>query len=311
MYKETRIRTGVVMVTYNRLSLLKEAIDCVCKQTIPFEKIIIVNNCSTDGTTEYLSEFSLNQCFLIVNMPENVGGAGGFAKGIEIAQQQMLDWVLIIDDDAMIARDYMEKIIEFAEQHKNVNACSGIVKTNGSITTIHRRRLTNKLLFLESDVPIEEYNSEFFNCDLATFCGLVIKGEVIRKIGIPTKEYFIWYDDTEYCLRLKEYGGIYNVNAAILEHKTNEVKEQANYFLRTNWKYYYGQRNRLDTARKHCGTLTTCMVYLEMIAFILFGYIMRVNRKYKQKSCYNVRMLKQAFKDAQKHKLGKNVEYIP
>ena len=48
------MNTGVVIVTYNRLELLKECIQCVLSQTVPFSKIVIVDNCSKDDTRAYL-----------------------------------------------------------------------------------------------------------------------------------------------------------------------------------------------------------------------------------------------------------------
>lgn len=48
------MKNGVVIVTYNRLSLLRECVSCVLGQTVPFSHVIIVDNCSTDGTGDYL-----------------------------------------------------------------------------------------------------------------------------------------------------------------------------------------------------------------------------------------------------------------
>lgn len=304
-------KLGVVLVTYNRLHLLKEAIEAINCQTVAFSKIVIVNNCSTDGTKEYLAKFQSDDRFEILNMDENLGGAGGFAVGIEKMNCFDMDWVLIIDDDAMIAHDYNQQLMKYIEKHEHVNACSGVVTTNNKITTVHRRRLSNKLLFVEKEVNAEEYKKESFHCDLATFCGLMIRGEIMREIGVPNKDYFIWYDDTEYCLRLKKYGGIVNVNAAVLNHKTKETKSEGNYFSRTNWKYYYGQRNRLDTARKHFGGLTALMVYLEMIVFLMATIPMHISSKTREKAKYNFQMIADAIGDARHHVLGKNIKYVP
>lgn len=45
---------------------------------------------------------------------------------------------------------------------------------------------------------------ESFDYDLASFCGLLFSRELIKEIGVPKAEYFIWYDDSEYSLRLRE-----------------------------------------------------------------------------------------------------------
>ena len=78
---------AVVVVTYNRLELLKECLKQVENQTVPAKRIIVVNNASTDGTAEYLRECKeKNKQYRTITCMENLGGAGGFAKGIQIGR---------------------------------------------------------------------------------------------------------------------------------------------------------------------------------------------------------------------------------
>ena len=74
---------AVVIVTYNRELLLRECVRQVEQQTVSASKIIIVNNASTDGTRQYLKELSRkNSVYQIIECSQNLGGAGGFARGI-------------------------------------------------------------------------------------------------------------------------------------------------------------------------------------------------------------------------------------
>ncbi len=199
------MNNAVVIVTYNRVELLKECLACVCGQTIPFSRVIVVDNHSTDGTAEFLAA---REDLDVIREPENLGGAGGFYDGLQRASQGEYDWVLIIDDDAMIAPDYMEKLLDYANAHTGIYGLAGKVVTEGHIDVSHRRRITNRLLYVESNVTTGEYQKESFSCDAATFCGLLLQGKKMREIGLPQKGYFLWYDDIEYCLRLQECGGV-------------------------------------------------------------------------------------------------------
>ena len=73
-----------VVVTYNRMELLKRNIRCL-QQNKPISSIVIVNNGSTDGTTEWLAA---QEGLTIINQT-NVGGAGGFYTGIQYAYQAL------------------------------------------------------------------------------------------------------------------------------------------------------------------------------------------------------------------------------
>lgn len=306
------MKYGVVIVTYNRLELLKECIENCIRQTIPFEKIIIVNNCSTDGTDEYLQQYKADMRFVISEQTENLGGAGGFRVGLELAGKEDLDWVLIIDDDAMIAEDYIQKCDRVIRRYPNVVACSGTVYTDGKIQTIHRRVIANRTLYLEKNVPLSAYERKCFRYDLATFCGLMVRADILAKIGLPKSEYFIWYDDTEFSMRLRKYGGIVNVNAAHLNHKTVlSSGEQKGFFMRMGWRTYYGHRNRLDAVKTHCSKVTQLVIYAEFMVFIVCGAGMCLIPKYHRQGKYITRMLWDAWMDGKAGRLGKNKKYVP
>ena len=76
------MKLGVVIVTYNRLELLKECITACINQKEEFQKILIINNASTDGTKEYLENLQYSN-LEIINSNKNLGGSGGFWLGIK------------------------------------------------------------------------------------------------------------------------------------------------------------------------------------------------------------------------------------
>ena len=82
-----------VVVTYNRMELLKRNIRCL-QQNKPISSIVIVNNGSTDGTTEWLAA---QEGLTVINQT-NVGGAGGFYTGIQYAIRRVR-WIWCMDDD--------------------------------------------------------------------------------------------------------------------------------------------------------------------------------------------------------------------
>lgn len=307
------MKYGVVIVTYNRLELLKECLQCCLEQTHPFSSVIVVDNHSDDGTGEYLEEVQKNREMVTVkHLNENTGGSGGFKAALALADTMALDWVLIIDDDAMIEKNYIEVCDRYIQKHPDIAACSGTVYTDGAIQLNHRRKIINSILHLEGNVPVTGYSHTAFRYDLATFCGLMIRGDVLHAIGLPKSEYFIWYDDTEYSMRLIPYGGIININAAKLNHKTVLPSgEQAGFFMRMNWRTYYGHRNRLDAVKTHCSYATGMVIYAEFAVFISCGILMSAIPKYHKQGVFITKMLWDALRDGKAGRLGKNKKYLP
>ena len=102
------MKLTAVVVTYNRLSLLKRTVNCLLEQTCPLGQIYIVNNGSTDGTKEWLD----SQEQVTVIHQANVGGSGGFYTGIQQAFQDGADWIWCMDDDVFPRPTCLELLLK-------------------------------------------------------------------------------------------------------------------------------------------------------------------------------------------------------
>lgn len=258
---------AIVIVTYNRADLLRECVAHAAGQTIPPKSIIIVDNASTDDTKTYLRSLNKEDGTDIISLSQNIGGAGGFAVGMERALQKNVACVLMIDDDAILAEDYMEKILAARNLYPQYKAFAGVVETEGQIDPFHRRNLSKPGL-MTKNVREEEYRQDYFTCDSASFCGMVVDAELIREIGLPHAEYFIFYDDTEYSLRICRYSKFLVAVGAKLNHKT-EVNN-SNRPRRYGWKDYYAIRNRLLMVKEHGSPLDRIVNFTNIFIHIIF-----------------------------------------
>ena len=90
-------KVGIVVVTYNRLNLLKEVIEALRLQTYKDFQIVVVNNGSTDETPKWLSD----QRDIYTITQENLGGAGGFFTGMKYVVENGFKYCWIMDDDVI------------------------------------------------------------------------------------------------------------------------------------------------------------------------------------------------------------------
>lgn len=92
-------KVAAVIVTFNRLEKLKDTLSRTFSE--PFKAIVVVNNCSTDGTGDWLDTLEEPRLH-VIHSPSNQGGAGGFHQGFDYAAQQLpeCDWLVAFDDDA-------------------------------------------------------------------------------------------------------------------------------------------------------------------------------------------------------------------
>ncbi|MFZ1235470.1 MAG: glycosyltransferase family 2 protein [Prevotella sp.] len=237
-----------VVVTFNRLELLKKGIQCLRLQK-GLHHIIVVNNGSDDGTSEWLDV----QTDLSVINQENVGGSGGFYSGIQAAYADGADWVWCMDDDVFPREDCLEHLIQVVNEDAN-----RLVSQNPIGILAPRRMLdgkvfthefcyynfTNLLTSMHGQKlqGTESRLTEIVGCD---FEGPLISRAVIEKIGLPNRDLFIFYDDTDYCLRahLSGFKLVYVPEALMDKHVFFSNDSWASRNKKKKWKRYYQVRN--------------------------------------------------------------------
>lgn len=228
--------TAAVVVTYNRCELLLENMQCLLSQTRATD-IIVVDNGSTDGTREKLSELIDSGRIAYINPGENLGGAGGFQLGIKEAVLRGYEYVWIMDDDCMPAPDALDKLMQAdAELGEYGFLSSKVLWRDGSICTmnVQRRTLTK---------PVKKFDKKYIPVVMASFVSLFVKASVVKKEGLPIKEFFIWTDDWEYTRRISRKYPCYLVTDSVVVHKSrsnigaNIANDSADRLERYNYLY--------------------------------------------------------------------------
>lgn len=215
---------AAVVVTYNRLELLKICLKAIQCQTRKVDAVIVINNGSTDGSCEWLDE----QLNLTVVHQENVGGAGGFNRGIKEAFLMEYDWIWVMDDDGIPDKDCLLHLLLAAKQKEAWYASPNLVDFEG----------------------ISHFEQQFKNSPSNIICsiggpfnGVLFKHELLKEIGYPNPAFYIWGDEYEYTDRIIERGlSVITVKNAIQQHKRNAFpthKCPRPYFYVRNrfWRY--------------------------------------------------------------------------
>lgn len=247
-------RVICVIVTYNRLELLKECLAAVRRQTYPLHEIIIVDNCSTDGTPGYLRTLTDDSLRLkILSLPENIGGAGGFSTGIKQAVKDGAEWVWVMDDDTIPYLSALDRMMNATSLSERIGfLCSKVLWTDG---TPHRMNRPG-VCIEKNGKSFNHYSAEdapVFLCRHASFVSLLINTEAIKAVGLPIKEFFIWADDIEYTVRLSSNGyDCFYVDNSVVLHKTpsNYAPYADTAPVESAWKFYYHARNVSFLKRK-------------------------------------------------------------
>lgn len=254
------MKVAAVVVTYNRIDLLKECIDAIRRQTRPLDEIIVVNNGSTDGTTEWLN----NQVDVTVILQDNQGSAGGQHTGINRAYEKGYDWIWCMDDDAYPQPDALGVLLSAYEQ---LDSPTDVAVLQSQVHNFVEEipwgisRLRKNVLGFLLRGPSESVSLSdraVKEVDLLPFVGFLMKASVIQDVGLPRRELYLTIDDWDYCVRIAQSGyRLLAVPDSIVKHKqhVSDLRKRKFSRQRRAQYYYHCVRNNLFFCFEHLSYL--------------------------------------------------------
>ena len=206
-------RVSCVVVTYNRLALLKSCIAAIRSQKTLPDDIIVVNNDSSDGTTEWLSA----QSDLVVFHQGTLGSSGGQHRGVVEAWNRGSDWVWLMDDDTIPDPDCLAAMLrsDAAADPSTGFLCSVVRWTDGSL-----HRMNGPNLYPSFDELMKWMPRKAIRVTTASFVSCMVQRRAIDTVGLPLKEMFVWYDDAEYTRRISDLFSCFLVLDSTVEHRS-------------------------------------------------------------------------------------------
>lgn len=239
-----------VVVTYNRLELLRQCLSALQAQTHPIDRLIVVDNCSTDETPSYLADLaSHNEAIDIITLSHNMGGAGGFNRGLRRSVELGCDFTWLMDDDTIADPTALEELVHAARTTPTEIGflCSRVVWTDGRLSIMNTPPgITPAVVEGGRPYPV-------VHC---SFVSVMVKTQAVLRLGLPIKEFFIWVDDIEYTERLTKggYPGYYIPRSRVV-HKTatNYVPTIDNAPVEMAPRFFYQARNTAYLKRRRLG----------------------------------------------------------
>lgn len=186
--------TSIIILTYNQLEHTKRCIEAVRASTDMNDcEIIVVDNASTDGTREWLTEKQEHGDIVIAHFEdENIGVPAGWNRGLSLSNP-LTDYLVILNNDVFVTPGWLEKMIRIAE----LSPLNGPIGMVGPVTNYASGPQGNGQIGLGMTVIFWR---------LVGFC-LLIKREVIDKVGLFDERFGRGnFEDDDYCLRVIEAG---------------------------------------------------------------------------------------------------------
>ncbi len=287
-----------VIVTFNRLDKLKETVRNSLDKG--FYRVVVVNNCSTDGTAGWLAELD-DPTLVTLHNAENLGGAGGFQRGFQYVAEHLpqAQWLVCYDDDAFPASDVVTQFAALDIPDDVGSLAAAVYLPDGGISEMNRpsrNPFWHAREFFGAasrgrhgfHIGNPDYQAERpVEADASSFVGCFVRVSLIRagKIGLPRRELFIYADDIIYLLELRRAGyRHWFVPGISFVHDCQTLVDQRDVY-RPLWKVYYTFRNRLEVYRIASGWLYPLILLIKIPGFFLTA---RYYEKHERKSFLRV-----------------------
>lgn len=261
-----------------------ECIDSLAKIKYPNYEALIIDNGSGDESVpcikKHLADKNLPN-FKFILFDQNFGFAGGNNKGIGQALKNGAEYVLLLNNDTTVDPLFLEKLVEAGEKNNSIGIIGSKIyfytepdriwfaggKINWLKTTGSHLKLNEKE---NTDNKNSAKTEKILPMDYITGCAMLIKKEVIEEIGVLSEDYFLYYEDTDYCLRAKKAGWqcVLAPESRIWHKISRSTKEFSPSYL------YYHTRNGLMMAKK--------TIYATMLpAVYIFSFYLAIKQVVK------------------------------
>ncbi len=204
--------------TFNDAAVIDRALDAIRRQTRPVDAIVVVDNASTDGTLDR----SFSEDVVVLRNRTNLGMGGAIGVGFSHALEQGFDWTWVLDPDGVPEPDALERLLAFFEslspqQQERVDFLACRLVSGGSGH--------HPILFTGSGLEYlpRDYDKTI-QCDCFLWSGSLFRMAAVRKIGLPSPDYFADLSELEYGLRARQLGFTgYIVSDSALHHNVGRA----------------------------------------------------------------------------------------
>jgi len=259
----------IIILNWNGWSDTLECLKSLENNDYPNYQVVIVDNGSKEKPE------SPNPKIKIIYNQENLGFSGGNNVGIKYALGNGADYVLLLNNDTIVDNHFLTKLVNIAESDKDFGVLGPKIYFNdqkdkiwfagGQVHLVNNKKhwLYNKGVMRGcGEVDQGQYDKpDIQETEYITGCCLLVKKEVVKKIGLMPEEYFVYYEDTDWSFKARQAGfKCIFVPQSKIWHKGS--KSSIEYSLSY---IYYHVRNGLLFATRYAPWYIKPLIHLDVL----------------------------------------------
>jgi len=273
-------KVSILVLNWNKKDMTIECIDSLKKIKYPNYEILVIDNGSTDGSYRAFKKMG---DIKTVQTGKNLGYTGGNNAGMRKAKG---DYVLVLNNDVIVDPDFLNELVRAAESDPQIGIVGPKVYYNHKKNVIFSAGgYTSKIMGLGILIGLNKIDRGQYEkqkkVNMIPGCCMLIKRKVLDKVGYFDDNFYIYFDEMDYCLRAIDSGFkcVY-VPKSVIWHKvagSTGDRDDGNYIYKPNkFRAYYVTRNRLYLIDKHANLLEKLLflpwfVWLNAVSLVIYS----------------------------------------
>lgn len=260
---------SVIVLNYNAKNFIEKCLSSLYKLNYPKSRyqIVFVDNASVDGSVKLVKEKFPS--IKIIKNKKNLG----FSAGNNVALRTIKsDYYILINVDMFVDRNWLINLVKVAKADDRIGLCASKILIMSDKTKINYAGGWINFIGFAWPRGFKQKDSKKFNkmeeTGYTAGGALLIKKEVLEKVGLLEEDFFMYYDDIDYSWRVKLFGfKTMYVPQAVIYHNYQGSSEISQNVVK---KFYYLEKNRLETLIK-CYSLKTLLLLFPLTFFVEIG----------------------------------------
>ena len=253
----------IILVNYNGAKDTAECIESLRRVKSPPFRVVVVDNASTDKSPDALNALQAQYAFDLLPSPANGGFAAGCNLGMRFALDRGADYLLLLNNDTLVTEGFLDGLLSSFREDARCGASTCRIRfaaqtdtlwyAGGSVSPV-----TLRTRHFGYGQPDRETPGPSRAVSFASGCCLMLRREAVLAAGFLDEDFFLYEEDTDYCLRLREKGfSIRYVPGAVIDHKVSASvrASAAGSFYQIRSKYLLIQK-RLPPLRRPAAYLS-------------------------------------------------------
>ena len=254
---------SIVVLNYKNYHDTIDCIDSIFQCKYINLNVIVVDNDSKNESVDILKKKYQNKIILIASKT-NLGYAGGNNIGIRKAIELKSDYICVINNDTIVEKNFIERCISALDSDKNIGIVSPIVLEYNSdvIQSTGGKIFLNKggSELINKGKNIKEITKDQ-ECDFISGACMFFRKEMIDINGFLPESYFLFYEETEWCYKIKKKGFlIKSICSTFIQHKGSATIDSI-----SGLSAYLLRRNRVVFVKRNASTFK----YLYFLCYLL------------------------------------------